>query len=166
MMRSLTINCGVGRGTPVAQGDCLIMRVAYFGLLVGLVVGSVPAFSQPKELPSVEFEGGFHTCAVVERNDGTPSIVCSAREPIPLYSGPPQSIPFLPFFLLSPDETGTVQQGTEFSIGDRRTVDLLGERSRWLLLQTPDGSDALGWTYAGSAVGLSNLQIHSEAAPK
>lgn len=132
-----------------------MMRVVNCVLLGGLVIAlGVPAFAQPRE--SVEFEGDRHTCAVV---GDTSSIVCSAQASFPLYREPPRSIPFLPFFLLSPDETGTVRQGMEFSIRDRRTVDLLGERSRWLLLQTPDGSETLGWSYAGSAAGLSDIEI-------
>ena len=97
------------------------MRVAYGMLFAGLAAGlGTPASSQPRA--TVEFEGDLHPCTVVE---GTSSIVCSAQTSFPLYSGPPKSIRFLPFFLLSPDETGTVRQGTEFSIRDRRTVDLL-----------------------------------------
>ena len=126
--------------------------------VVLLLVSRVPIFAQPP----VEFEGNLHTCTVVA---STSNVVCSAHASFPLYSGPPRPIPFLPFFLLSPDEAGTVQEGTEFSIGDRQTVDLLGERSRWLLLQTADGSQVLGWSYAGSAEGLSDTQIAPQAGP-
>lgn len=131
------------------------MRFAYSCLLGGLVIGSsAPVFCQPPE-QSVEFEGNLHTCYVLETGGSR----CYAASPIPLYEGLPRPIPLLPFFLLSPDETGvTLQAGTRFDIRDRENVDSVGERSRWVLVYSPDGEE-LGWSYAGSAHGLSYSEL-------
>lgn len=143
---------------PARAGGNLALIV-----LVGFVTGvGTLAFSQLPDdgaqvgnrQESVQFEENIHTCVLEEEG----FVVCTAKLEFPLYRNPPEAIPFLSFFLLPPEQSGTVPVGKRFRIQRSQTVDLIGERSRWLSI-SPYGGDSSfsnGWTYAGSDAAIAH----------
>lgn len=136
-------------------------------VLVGFVAGvGTLAFSQLSDdgtqagdgQESVEFEENIHTCGIEGEN-----VICTAKLEFPLYKNTPEAIPFLSFFLLPPEQHGTVSMGERFLIERSRTVDLIGERSRWLRI-SPYGHSSFseGWTYAGSDAAIGSHESDSK----